>query len=74
MGLTIIMVTHNLDIVAETDRVIRLAGGRIEVAENVAVEPYSSAYRNGNPLRSLCLRRRRNVKRRTCAAGRGSWS
>src|SRR5262249_2888321 len=29
-GLTIIMVTHNLDIVAETDRVVRLASGRIE--------------------------------------------
>jgi lipoprotein-releasing system ATP-binding protein len=29
-GLTIIMVTHNLDIVAETDRVLRIAEGRIE--------------------------------------------
>jgi lipoprotein-releasing system ATP-binding protein len=29
-GLTIIMVTHNLDIVAETDRVIRLTDGRVE--------------------------------------------
>jgi lipoprotein-releasing system ATP-binding protein len=29
-GLTIIMVTHNLDIVAETDRVVRLAAGRVE--------------------------------------------
>jgi lipoprotein-releasing system ATP-binding protein len=29
-GLTIIMVTHNLDIVAETDRVVRLVSGRIE--------------------------------------------
>lgn len=32
-GLTIIMVTHNLDIVAETDRVVRLVGGRIEDAD-----------------------------------------
>lgn len=28
-GLTIIMVTHNLDIVAETDRVVRLVDGRL---------------------------------------------
>jgi lipoprotein-releasing system ATP-binding protein len=31
-GLTIIMVTHNLDIVAETDRVVRLVEGRVEGA------------------------------------------
>src|SRR5207248_421015 len=29
-GLTIIMVTHNLDIVSETDRVLRITEGRIE--------------------------------------------
>jgi lipoprotein-releasing system ATP-binding protein len=29
-GLTIIMVTHNLEIIAETDRVVRLAAGQIE--------------------------------------------
>ena len=29
-GVTIIMVTHNLDIVAETDRVVRLVAGRVE--------------------------------------------
>src|SRR2546421_3799608 len=29
-GLTIIMVTHNLDLVAATDRVVRLAAGRVE--------------------------------------------
>lgn len=29
-GLTIIMVTHNLDIVAETDRVVRLTAGQVE--------------------------------------------
>ncbi len=29
-GLTIIMVTHNLEIVAATDRVVRLVGGRVE--------------------------------------------
>jgi lipoprotein-releasing system ATP-binding protein len=31
-GLTIIMVTHNLDIIAETDRVVRLVAGRVEEA------------------------------------------
>jgi lipoprotein-releasing system ATP-binding protein len=30
-GLTIIMVTHNLDIVADTDRVVRLSEGRLTV-------------------------------------------
>lgn len=29
-GLTIIMVTHNLDIVSETDRMVRLVEGRVE--------------------------------------------
>jgi lipoprotein-releasing system ATP-binding protein len=29
-GLTIIMVTHNLELVAATDRVVRICGGRIE--------------------------------------------
>jgi lipoprotein-releasing system ATP-binding protein len=28
--LTIIMVTHNLDLVSETDRVVRLVSGRVE--------------------------------------------
>ncbi len=32
--LTIIMVTHNLDIAAETDRVVRLVAGRVEEAPN----------------------------------------
>ncbi len=31
-ALTIIMVTHNLDIVAETDRVVRMVAGRVEGA------------------------------------------
>jgi lipoprotein-releasing system ATP-binding protein len=35
-GLTIIMVTHNLDLVAETDRVVRLVEGRIEGAMSAA--------------------------------------
>ena len=33
-GLTIIMVTHNLDIVAETDRVLRLVAGRVETVDH----------------------------------------
>ncbi len=32
-GLTIIMVTHNLDIVADSDRVVRLVEGRVEAGE-----------------------------------------
>jgi lipoprotein-releasing system ATP-binding protein len=33
-GTTIIMVTHNLDLVAETDRVVRLSAGRVEEANS----------------------------------------
>jgi lipoprotein-releasing system ATP-binding protein len=32
-GLTIVMVTHNLELVHDTDRVVRIADGRIEPAE-----------------------------------------
>jgi lipoprotein-releasing system ATP-binding protein len=35
-GLTIIMVTHNHDLAAEADRVVRMADGRLEGAEVVA--------------------------------------
>jgi predicted ABC-type transport system involved in lysophospholipase L1 biosynthesis ATPase subunit len=43
-GLTIIMVTHNLDIVAETDRVVRLTEGRLETAaEKPAPPPFTPA-------------------------------
>ena len=36
-GLTIIMVTHNLDLAADTDRVVKLSGGRVEeMAEDQA--------------------------------------
>ena len=31
-GLTIVMVTHNLDLVASTDRVVRITSGRIETS------------------------------------------
>jgi lipoprotein-releasing system ATP-binding protein len=39
-GLTIVMVTHNLEIVAETHRVVRLVEGRVE--EPVATLPHAS--------------------------------
>jgi lipoprotein-releasing system ATP-binding protein len=35
-GLTIVMVTHNLDLVHETDRVVRLANGRVETPEKIS--------------------------------------
>ncbi len=41
-GLTIVMVTHNLDLVAETDRVVRLRDGRIET-EPISEPPYTVA-------------------------------
>ncbi len=37
--LTIIMVTHNLDIVSETDRVVRLVNGRVENRKHTIDEP-----------------------------------
>jgi lipoprotein-releasing system ATP-binding protein len=41
-GLTIVMVTHNLDIVHATDRVVRLIEGRVE-KEKIAVLPFDVA-------------------------------
>lgn len=41
-GLTIIMVTHNLDIVAETDRVVRLVEGRVD-QEKIAAMGFDEA-------------------------------
>jgi lipoprotein-releasing system ATP-binding protein len=38
-GLTIIMVTHNLDLVSETDRVVRLSAGLVEEALPPAFAP-----------------------------------
>ena len=32
-GLTIVMVTHNLELVGESDRVVRLVSGRVEEAQ-----------------------------------------
>ena len=42
-GLTIIMVTHNMDIVAGTDRMVRLTRGRVEGAP----EPHGRPPPNG---------------------------
>jgi lipoprotein-releasing system ATP-binding protein len=41
-GLTIIMVTHNLEIAAETDRVVRLVSGKVEV-EKLNVDALASS-------------------------------
>jgi lipoprotein-releasing system ATP-binding protein len=38
-GLTIVMVTHNLDLVAETDRVVRLVTGRVEESATPVLPP-----------------------------------
>lgn len=38
-GLTIIMVTHNLDLVSETDRVVRLVSGHIQESFPPVLEP-----------------------------------
>lgn len=40
-GLTIVMVTHNLDLVAATDRVVRITAGRIEVPDAPQGPSYS---------------------------------
>src|SRR5439155_12257194 len=42
-GLTIVMVTHNLDLVAATDRVVRIAAGRIEPPAPPPVSLFSEA-------------------------------
>src|SRR5262249_47646349 len=38
-GLTIVMVTHNMDIVSTTDRVVKLVGGRVEEPDVRAHHP-----------------------------------
>jgi lipoprotein-releasing system ATP-binding protein len=38
-GLTIIMVTHNLDLVSATDRVVRLTAGRVDAAAELHAVP-----------------------------------
>ncbi len=41
-GLTIVMVTHNLDLVHDTDRVVRITDGRIEQAEKGLTPTFAS--------------------------------
>jgi lipoprotein-releasing system ATP-binding protein len=43
-GLTIVMVTHNLDLVAATDRVVRIAAGRVEPSPPPSVAPVVTVY------------------------------
>ena len=42
-GLTIVMVTHNLDLVHETDRVVRLLDGRVELPEKISLPAFATA-------------------------------
>jgi lipoprotein-releasing system ATP-binding protein len=42
-GLTIVMVTHNLDLVLDTDRVVRIAEGRIEQQEKNSPLSFATA-------------------------------
>ena len=42
-GLTIVMVTHNLDLVHETDRVVRITDGRIEKPEKFSAPAFAAA-------------------------------
>jgi lipoprotein-releasing system ATP-binding protein len=57
-GLTIVMVTHNLEIVAATDRVVRLMSGRVQDAAEEAVAASESRspfqFPLGDPLRKAC--------------------
>jgi lipoprotein-releasing system ATP-binding protein len=55
-GLTIIMVTHNLDIVAGTDRMVRLLAGRVEGAEPAVL--------NFNPAKAQAVLPDRNPELR----------
>lgn len=42
-GLTIVMVTHNLELVHDTDRVVRLAAGRVEPPEKISQPAFAMA-------------------------------
>jgi lipoprotein-releasing system ATP-binding protein len=42
-GLTIVMVTHNMDLVQDADRVVRITDGRIEQAEKISTPDFASA-------------------------------
>ncbi len=53
-GLTIIMVTHNLDIVAATDRVVRLMKGRVEIAAERGDEPLPGPHFAPSLIQEAC--------------------
>ena len=42
-GLTIVMVTHNLELVHDTDRVVRLFDGRVEAPEKISLPTFATA-------------------------------
>jgi lipoprotein-releasing system ATP-binding protein len=42
-GLTIVMVTHNLDLVHETDRIVKLVDGRVSEAEKISTPLLAAA-------------------------------
>jgi ABC-type lipoprotein export system ATPase subunit len=42
-GLSIVMVTHNHDLVHDTDRVVRLLDGRVESPDKIPVPAFASA-------------------------------
>jgi lipoprotein-releasing system ATP-binding protein len=42
-GLTIVMVTHNMDLVQDADRVVRITDGRIEQAEKISTPAFATA-------------------------------
>ena len=41
-GLTIVMVTHNLDLVQDTDRVVRLFNGKVEITERTSMPAFAT--------------------------------
>lgn len=42
-GLTIVMVTHNMDLVQDADRVVRITEGRIEMSEKISTPSFATA-------------------------------
>jgi ABC-type lipoprotein export system ATPase subunit len=43
-GLTIVMVTHNLDLVHDTDRVVKLVDGKVESPEKISPPAFANAH------------------------------
>jgi lipoprotein-releasing system ATP-binding protein len=42
-GLTIVMVTHNLELVHDTDRVVRLVNGQVEIEDKIPAPAFAAA-------------------------------